>query len=1273
MRLTGLDFHRVGCWSDLQPIRLGSRVTVILGDNEAGKSTAMRAVEALLFGPTKALVAPLASEQLFDASATALLGAGEELRWSRHGRAIDPPEAEEQLRLAAPEAAASRFRELFRLGHADVKADPKVFLSESGSIGRVLFAASSGAQTADLAALEKELDTRRKTAESAAEGKDGLKRRLDTYRALKAGLEQAAHFAAFDGEHARLQEQQAKIDGLSQQIAQLDAELLALKAFSRGLPAHAALATAEEALRALETTGPLPPSGWAERIETARARWADARGASEEAREKQERLAARLAAMPPIPKLLAYAAPIRQRAKRLGAFAKDREALDAARSRLSSLQRELLELLADLGAPNGGNLIGTAEALCVRGGSRDLFEGLLTALHKASEAREAAEAAVVEARGEVSRAEASRPAEAGPAAAALEPSRELTAQLAKTEAELARFDQEAAEERALALEAHRALGTGEEAPEKGAALPVAERAAIKATHDKLVEAEQQEAAGRKELETAKQRAAKAAELVQLTHARSGSMPSAAELASARAERREAFEALRATWDPAWQPGAELRLPALAAALDTRIARADDVADRRFADAELAGKLESAERASQDAQQSLEKTRERVDALSKALADATAEWDGLWSFLPRPPTDHAEWLNRHESLCEHLGRWEQLAAEASTQREKRDRMRRDLSTQLSGILPEAARLETATAIEAALDREKRRRDELEEEQRKQAAALQARQENLQTRATALELQMAALERAQRGFDKEAATLPQAIGRTPVEVEHWLTQQSELERLRKGTVEAQQSVKKLEASISELEDEAKKLIAETRQADPELGLPSSLSPCDAIAELERLVEAAEPKRQEREEAEKALRQAKLDHTEKEKALSARAQAIDVLWKSAGVSAAWTEEALGEAAERSRRADELQRERAEQRRALEKDWPMGIEKALATIAGRGADALEIAARDMSTQKQALHGQREEALQEKGRIQAAIGSLEKPLSEGTDAQALALCRSRALAKAEEAVTLRAAIWLLEQAKKRATESSRPLVDEASHYFERLTDGLYRGLDIDRSGKEPTLWAIPASGPAKAPGQLSDGTLDQIWLSLRLAVARQAARETPFPLLLDDVFVHFDDTRTSSALKLLAELSEQMQVIVFTHHDHVVDLAQAAIPEALQVVVLARPEAPKHERLIPKEPARHERPPAPVAAFDDALPESGAPEAASGTLEEACEAVLSALRSMAQPASKAELIEHVAGDGGPSLESRWSAVLKQLKAEKRIVQVGEKKGARYSLAPEGA
>ena len=60
-----------------------------------------------------------------------------------------------------------------------------------------------------------------------------------------------------------------------------------------------------------------------------------------------------------------------------------------------------------------------------------------------------------------------------------------------------------------------------------------------------------------------------------------------------------------------------------------------------------------------------------------------------------------------------------------------------------------------------------------------------------------------------------------------------------------------------------------------------------------------------------------------------------------------------------------------------------------------------------------------------------------------------------------------------------------------------------------------------------------SDGTMDQLYLALRLAVAEELTPKAP--LVLDDVLVRFDDKRMAAAMDVLRDLAEDRQIILFT------------------------------------------------------------------------------------------------------------------------------------------
>ena len=63
----------------------------------------------------------------------------------------------------------------------------------------------------------------------------------------------------------------------------------------------------------------------------------------------------------------------------------------------------------------------------------------------------------------------------------------------------------------------------------------------------------------------------------------------------------------------------------------------------------------------------------------------------------------------------------------------------------------------------------------------------------------------------------------------------------------------------------------------------------------------------------------------------------------------------------------------------------------------------------------------------------------------------------------------------------------------------------------------------------------LSKGTVDQVYLAVRLAVYDLCLREHQVPLVLDDALAAFDQARMERALDLLVELSQEEQILFFT------------------------------------------------------------------------------------------------------------------------------------------
>lgn len=123
-------------------------------------------------------------------------------------------------------------------------------------------------------------------------------------------------------------------------------------------------------------------------------------------------------------------------------------------------------------------------------------------------------------------------------------------------------------------------------------------------------------------------------------------------------------------------------------------------------------------------------------------------------------------------------------------------------------------------------------------------------------------------------------------------------------------------------------------------------------------------------------------------------------------------------------------------------------------------------------------------------------------------------------------------ALAALEEAKQQLQRRFAPqIASQAREILAQLTSGRYDRLLLETdltvttgAAGEDTLW--PAIWR-------SDGTADQLYLALRLAVSRVLLPDCP--LVLDDAMTRFDDARLRQAMELLRRESETRQVILFT------------------------------------------------------------------------------------------------------------------------------------------
>jgi uncharacterized protein YhaN len=224
-------------------------------------------------------------------------------------------------------------------------------------------------------------------------------------------------------------------------------------------------------------------------------------------------------------------------------------------------------------------------------------------------------------------------------------------------------------------------------------------------------------------------------------------------------------------------------------------------------------------------------------------------------------------------------------------------------------------------------------------------------------------------------------------------------------------------------------------------------------------------------------------------------------------------------------------------------------------------GADLSQVTAElEHTTAEHAAAVQRQAALSaERENAASALGSI-----GGSGAAALAEAqRQEALAQmadaAERYVKVFTAAKLLRWSIDRyRQEKQGPMLSRASAIFAQLTQGMFNRLVVDFDAQPMTLHGQRMDGKLVGISGMSDGTRDQLYLALRLAALEMHLEKAPpLPFIADDLFINYDDGRSKAGFEALATLSEKTQVIYLTHHEHLVEPVRDVFGKDVSVVHL--------------------------------------------------------------------------------------------------------------------
>jgi uncharacterized protein YhaN len=161
----------------------------------------------------------------------------------------------------------------------------------------------------------------------------------------------------------------------------------------------------------------------------------------------------------------------------------------------------------------------------------------------------------------------------------------------------------------------------------------------------------------------------------------------------------------------------------------------------------------------------------------------------------------------------------------------------------------------------------------------------------------------------------------------------------------------------------------------------------------------------------------------------------------------------------------------------------------------------------------------------------------------------------------AEEYVRLRSAGLLLQWATDRyRREKQAPLLKRAGELFAILTGGSFEDLRLEFDEQDRAqLAGVRANGSSVKVSGMSTGSADQLYLALRVAAVEDfLSHSVPLPFIADDLFINFDNERAAAGFKVLAQLARKTQVLFFSHHKHLLDIANTTIGRDLSTIYLS-------------------------------------------------------------------------------------------------------------------
>ena len=1174
MRITHLHLTRFGMFTDVELSLLPRGVNVVVGANEAGKTTAMAAIQQLLYGiPVRSPQAYIHSLSNLRIGATLQDEAGTDLTVVRVKRQTntlrslsDAPIDEEELQRLLHGVDGDVYRTLFAIGQEEITSGGQALLKSGGELGRALFGAGTGLTRLNKAMAR--LDSRAGELFKSSASRPAINASLAKFKGLSQQVKELSKSTAavvkLDNE---MQQAESELRLSVVQFSELsNRRNLATRVRATRPLVHARRRFREE-LTSLEEQGPRVAHGVPLRLAESQQRRQEAQLTIKLATTELNDLQGEISLLHVDESLLEQADLVRSLVEDVGALRQNMKDLPSLNKQVGDLERTLDSLRRSLpaGCPLGSQGLPTISG------------AILVTIKRLIKERPVLEASLQSTRSLLAETEL-KLSRATEDITTADPSHDVT----QLRTAVARIRQDGRLEvardetlrKATEIEGRIAatlmsLGVAvEPADADRLALPAARHIAEVDT------AVQQATAGvdqrNAQLQELRQR--REATLVELDDLlRQEAPPSEQELFGARAERDQGWQLVRSAWLDSdgdaemvsrWTGGQSLE-----SAYEAAVTRVDEIADRLRLEASAVERRSLLERRLQEIDQTLTAELAELQRATTQAATTQQQWVDLWTPLgigAGNRQDMDESLDRIRRAASEAVTLRSFRAEASTQGAAIERHLQDLQTLLAQFGESIVEsLSLSSALDLA-DEVCRRADDA----RDKRVGLQHAVESLTENVRDLKGKLVSVENRLSAWSTQWADAVGGLGLTstaePSDVDAIVATISTIGITFDAFMEKQRRVSGIERRNAQIEERLAGAIgALPAQADIDVSQPEL-----AIGILQSRFKVAQDAATARESLRMRLTKKSENANQARQQIEQSELKITAMVAAEGAA---DERLLMEAVARTQRCDELAKEIGDLESQLIKSTGLSLDQLNGEVDDFEDADLETEISlltSQSNQADTLRNERAVRVGELRKARADIDASDRAATEAENAQEVLAGLMRDTDEYVRVILARA--LLEEQIIDYRERNKGPILSRASQLFRDLTLGRHTGLDTDVDDKGvPIILATTALGSTLEVANLSTGASDQLYLALRLAALEHfVQRNRCLPVILDDLFVHFDDNRTEAGLRVLQGLSEHTQVIMFTHHERVASQAEEVlVPSGVKILRL--PTAPDAQ-LIP-------------------------------------------------------------------------------------------------------